>query len=80
MSPEMRRAKLKTLCEIEGFEDEAELFAVATADTISPAICCNPDNPDCDYSEEKEPDSRDGWCEECQRGTMVSALVLGGII
>ena len=45
-----------------------------------PAICCNPDNPDCDYTEEKEPDSREGWCEECQRGTMVSALVLGGII
>ena len=80
MSPEMRRAKLKALCEIEGFEDEADLFAAAMTNSVSAAICCNPDNPDCDYSEEKEPDSRDGWCEECQRGTMVSALVLGGII
>jgi len=80
MSPEMRRAKLAKLREIEGFEDEDDLFAAAISDSVCPAICCNPDNPDCDYTEEKEPDSRDGWCEECQRGTMVSALVLGGII
>jgi histidinol-phosphate/aromatic aminotransferase/cobyric acid decarboxylase-like protein len=80
MSPEMRRAKLAKLRYIEGFEDENDLFAAAISDSVCPAICCNPDNPACDYTEEKEPDSRDGWCEECQRGTMVSALVLGGII
>jgi hypothetical protein len=80
MSPEMRRTKLKVLVEIEGCGDETELFAAAIADSVCPAICCNPDNPACDYTEEKEPDSRDGWCEECQRGTMVSALVLGGLI
>jgi len=76
----MRRGKLRKLCEIEGFEDETELFAAAIADSVSPAICCNPDQPDCDYSTEMEPDQDRGWCEECQRGTMVSALVLGGII
>ena len=76
MSPEMRRTKLAKLRVIEGFEGEIDLFAAAISDSVCPAICCNPDNPDC----EKEPDSRDGWCEECQRGTMVSALVLGGII
>ena len=80
MSPAMRRAKLAKLCEIEGFADENDLFAAAMTDSVSPAICCNPDNPECDYTEEKEPDSREGWCEECGRGTMVSALVLGGII
>ena len=80
MSPEMRRAKLAKLCEFEGFEDENELFVAAISDSVCPAICCNPDNPDCDYTEEKEPDSREGWCEECQCGTMVSALVLGGLI
>ena len=80
MSPALRRAKLAKLCEIEGFVDENELFAAAISDSVCPAICCNPDNPNCDYTEEKEPDSRDGWCEECQRGTMVSALVLGGLI
>jgi hypothetical protein len=80
MSPELRRAKLRTLCETEGYVDESDLFAAAMTDSVCPAICCNPDNPGCDYTEEKEPDSRDGWCEECRRGTMVSALLLGGII
>ena len=80
LSEELRAAKLKRLCEIEGYEDENVLFAAAMADSVCPAICCNPENSDCDYTEEKEPDSRDGWCEECQLGTMVSALVLGGLI
>ena len=80
MTPEMRRAKLAKLREIEGFEDDNDFFAAAISDSVCPAICCNPDNPECDYTEEKEPDSREGWCEECQAGTMVSALVLGGLI
>jgi hypothetical protein len=80
MTPKVRRAKLSKLCAIEGFDDENTLFAAAMTDSVCPAICCNPDNPGCDYTDEKEPDSREGWCEECQRGTMVSALVLGGII
>ena len=80
MSPEMRRAKLSKLCEIEGFEGENDLFAAAISDSVCPAICCNPNSPECDYTEEKEPDSREGWCEACQRGTMVSALVLAGLI
>ena len=80
MSPDLLRAKLLTLCAIEGYDNETELFEAAVADSVCPAICCNPDNPDCDYVEAKEPDSRDGWCDECRRGTMVSALVLGGLI
>jgi histidinol-phosphate/aromatic aminotransferase/cobyric acid decarboxylase-like protein len=80
MTSEFRRAKLLKLCAIEGYDSEAELFEAAVADSVSPAICCNPDNPDCDYVEAKEPDSTVGWCEECGRGTMVSALVLGGLI
>ena len=63
MSPVMRKAKLAKLIELEGFEDENELFAAAMSDSVCPAICCNPDAPDCDYTEEKEPDSREGWCE-----------------
>ena len=72
MSPEMRRAKL---VELEGFPDENELFAAAISDSVCPAICCNPDNPDCDYTAEMEPDQDRGWCE-----ALVSALVLGGIV
>lgn len=80
MSPEMRLAKLAKLTELEGFEDETALFAEAMNDSICPAICCNPDNPECDYTTEMEPDQDQGWCELCERGTLVSALVLGGII
>jgi len=80
MSPEMRRAKLAKLCEIEGFDDENELFAAALSDTVCPAICYNPDNPECDYTAEMEPDQDRGWCEMCERGTLVSGLVLGGVI
>jgi hypothetical protein len=48
MNAEMRRTKLTKLCEIEGLEEENALFASAIADSMCPAICCNPANPDCD--------------------------------
>jgi hypothetical protein len=60
MTPEMRKAKLGKLVELEGFEDENELFAAAMSDSVCPAICCNPDNPGCDYTAEMEPDQREG--------------------
>jgi hypothetical protein len=77
---EMRRAKLRRLCEIEGFDDEINLFAAGIGDTVCPAICCNPDNPHCDYTAEMEPDQDAGWCEVCSTNSMASALVLAGII
>jgi hypothetical protein len=80
MSPAMRRVKLDKLVELEGFENENALFAAAIAESVCPAICCNQDNPDCDYTAEMELDQDRGWCEECERGTLVSGLVLGGII
>ena len=80
MSPGMRRAKLAKLIELEGFEDESALYAAAMSDTVCPAICCNPDDPDCDCTAEMEPDQDRGWCEMCERGTLGSGLVLRGII
>ena len=80
MTPEMRSIKLRKLSETEGYEHLYELFAAAASDSVSPAICCNPENPECDYTADMEPDQDRGWCEECQSGTMVSALVLGGLI
>jgi hypothetical protein len=79
-SREMRADKLAKLIELEGFDSETALFEAAVADSVCPAICCNPDNPDCDYTAEMEPDQDRGWCEACERGTLVSALVLGGLI
>src|ERR1700687_2240678 len=65
---EMRVGKLAKLIEIEGFEDETALFAAAISDTVCPAICCNADNPECDYTAEMEPDQDQGWCEVCEWG------------
>lgn len=80
MTREMRRAKLKGLIELEGFEDENALFAAAISDTVCPAICCNPDNPACDYTAEMEPDQDRSWCEVCEKRTLVSGLILGGFL
>jgi hypothetical protein len=72
--------KLAKLCEIEGFGSLDQLLEECVGDSVSPAICCNPDNPDCNYSEEMEPDQDRGWCSECQANTMKSALILAGIL
>lgn len=69
--------KLKTLCEIEGFEDPMELMELASFEGVAPGIC---ENKDCDYSTNVEPDCHDGWCEECETNSVVSCLILGGII
>jgi hypothetical protein len=69
--------KLMKLCDIEGFENvEAILFSSIT-DSICPSICMT---EGCDHTAELEPDSREGYCEACGGNTMVSALVLAGII
>jgi histidinol-phosphate/aromatic aminotransferase/cobyric acid decarboxylase-like protein len=80
LSAGMVGKKLAQLALLEGFADENELFVAAISDSVCPAICCNPDNPECDYTAEMEPDQDRGWCEVCGAGTLVSGLVLGGII
>ena len=80
MTPSMRRAKLAKLCEIEGFEDENALFAAAMTDSVCPAICCNPNNPECDYTTEMEPDQTEGYGEVCGGQTVTSVLILAGLI
>ena len=80
VSKEMEAGKLAKVVALEGFESETALFGAAIPDSVCPAICCNPDKPECDYTAETEPDQDcDRW-EMCERGTVVSALVLGGLI
>ena len=73
----IERKKLRKLAEIEGFETVTELLEFACRDSVVPAICMN---PKCDYSEGKEPDQEEGWCEECDQGSMKSCLILAGVI
>ena len=75
-----KRQKLRKLAEIEGCGNVTELIELAARDAVSPAICCNPDELTCNYSTEMEPDQDQGWCDECGKGTMQSALILAGLI
>ena len=65
--------------EVEGYEDEVEFLGDCTMDKFDPgcpAICKN-----CDYTcTDMEPDQDRGWCPECEANTMVSALILAGIV
>lgn len=69
-------SKLSQLAEMEGLSIDAMLEA-ATFDSVAAGIC---KRKDCDYTTEVEPDCDAGWCEECNAGTVVSCLMLAGII
>ncbi len=72
-----KSAKLKKLCELEGFRSVDQLLKHAVGDSVCPAICMG---DDCDYSTEMEPDQDRGYCEACGGNTIVSALILAGLI
>jgi predicted Zn-ribbon and HTH transcriptional regulator len=62
-------------CDSFGFDSLEEMFESAVCDSVSPGICKK-----CGYTVEIEPDATDGWCEKCKKNSVVSVLVLGGII
>jgi len=68
--------KLSTLARYEGLSVDALLEACAM-DSVSPGICRK---PGCNYSTEVEPDQGAGWCEVCETPTVVSALLLAGVV
>ena len=69
--------KLDTLIEDAGYGDPIEFGEAMITDSVCLGICSR---PDCDYTTDVEPDSDCGWCEECNAGTVVSGLVLMGVI
>jgi hypothetical protein len=69
--------KLMKLCDIEGFENVEDVLFSKLTDSVCPAICMS---EGCDHTAELEPDSREGHCAACGGKTMVSALVLAGLI
>jgi predicted Zn-ribbon and HTH transcriptional regulator len=58
-----------------GFRTEEEMGFQALSDGVCPGIC-----KECGYSTDVEPDNAQGWCEECQAQTVVSGMVLMGIM
>jgi hypothetical protein len=77
LSKEARLSKLRKLAEIEGYASTTALLEASAFDVVSPAICTN---EGCDYTVEMEPDQAEGWCDECRRNSVASALVLADII
>lgn len=69
--------KLQKLAQSEGFASGIELIAARGVDSVFPGICMN---PDCDHTVDVEGDQEEGYCDECDTGTVKSGLVLAGII
>jgi hypothetical protein len=72
-----RAQKLMNLCEAEGFANLDDLLAVAATDSVCPAICMT---EGCDHTTEMEPDQTEGYCDACGGNTVISVLVLAGLI
>jgi hypothetical protein len=68
--------KLLTLCEAEGLDIDS-LLEGAVFDSISPGICMT---EGCNYTCEIEGDQTAGYCEACGGQTVVSALILAGVM
>jgi hypothetical protein len=77
LSKDERRRKLMQLAEYEGHESVDDMLEACAIDSVSPAICTK---PDCSYTTEMEPDQDRGYCEACGKNSVVSALVLAGLI
>jgi hypothetical protein len=75
LSKELRKAKLNQILESEGYENLDALLEASITDSVCPAACVN-----CSYTTEMEPDQNRGYCENCGTNTVVSALVLAGLI
>ena len=73
----IKGSKLMQICEAEGFATVDDLLALLVADSVCPAICMT---EGCDYIAPMESDQEEGYCEECSANTMVSVLVLVGLI
>jgi hypothetical protein len=75
LTKELREAKLKQILESEGYDTLDALLDAVITDSVSPAACLN-----CSYTTEMEPDQDRGYCENCETNTVVSALVLAGLV
>jgi hypothetical protein len=72
-----KAAKLMKLWDAVGYKSYDDLLHAMTSDSLCPAICMT---EGCDYIAEMESDQEEGYCEACGGNTVVSALVLAGMI
>jgi hypothetical protein len=76
LSKKNRASMLNTLAQ-DWDNDIQWMCEVALMDGVSPGICSD---AECRYTCETEPDQQEGYCEECGKQTIVSALVLAELI
>jgi len=76
VEPTARAKKLMTLCDIEGVDYE-RLIGGEYFDSLFPGICMT---EGCSYTCEVEGDQTEGYCEACGGQTVVSALILAGVM
>ena len=77
LSQQEKRCKLRELARDGGHASVVEMFKACVTDSVSPAICTE---RECSFIAEMEPDQDRGYCEACGGNTVVSALVLAGLI
>ena len=65
---------LDYLAREEGYVTGEELLHTVALSSVQPGLCTH-----CGYvASSVEPDQAEGWCEECEAGTVQSVSVLGG--
>lgn len=72
-----KQEKLAKLVEVEGYETFEDLLEDRGMDSVFPAICMN---AGCDYTTDLEGDQDRGECESCGSPTVISGLVIAGMI
>jgi predicted RNA-binding Zn-ribbon protein involved in translation (DUF1610 family) len=75
LTPREKYDKLHKLVEVYGCKDIQELLTLAMHNSMAPSICLS-----CGATAEMEKDQDEGYCEECGENTVVSCLVLAGLI
>jgi hypothetical protein len=73
MNPAIRQSMLHQAANDWGFESVDKMLEAATFDSVVPGVC------QCGYVTDTEPDGR-SWCENCNKPSCISVLLLAGII
>ena len=69
------RELLNVLLDEEGYADTYSFAEDFVFDSVVPGIC-----RECHGVMDCEPDATKNWCDECGKNTVVSGLVLAGLI
>lgn len=69
------RELLEYLLAAEGYDNQTDFAEDMIFDSICPGICRK-----CQAVMDCEPDATKNWCDECNKNTVVSGLVLMGLI